>query len=488
VVGAAPPARPGSQRAALWIFVFALAATAFEGAALHVNALHFAGFMLDFRAFYCAGAALDAGADPYRAEPLRSCEVDAYGAFPQGYPQVAVPAPLPGYALAPFALLARLPYNVAAALWLFAIILAIAASAVLLIGLSRLPAPVVWAALLLPVGLVSGFLGQLVPFALLALVVCARALEAERPQLAVLAGVASLIEPHFVLPVCLGLAVGMPRARLPLGVLLAAAAALSFVLLGVERNLEYVRAVLPAHLASEVGNEEQYSLTHLLNLAGVPDSLALQLGSLSYILAIAAGAFFALRLVRHGAPRSLFVLLPAAFAPLGGSFVHLQQMAFVIPALLVLLGRVALRDAWLGSALLLLALPFGNFTFLFVTAPFALATVVVLGREQLRLSWLVVLSLGVTVLAALCGLTAAFIPRPDVHAAVAAAAGADRLAEATWDALIRSSYHSNVALFTLSKVPTYAALTIFAIVTLRLALARRDGGAPVEPERAPCVA
>ena len=488
MVGAAPAARPGSQRAALWIFVLALAATAIEGAALHVNALHFAGFMLDFRAFYCAGAALDAGADPYRAEPLRSCEVAAYGAFPQGYPQVAVPAPLPGYAIAPFALLARLPYNVAAALWLLASALAIAASALLLAGLSRLPAPVVWAALLLPVALVSGFLGQLVPFALLALAVCARAVEAEQPRVAALAAAGSLIEPHFGLPVCLGLALGMPRARLPLGALLAAAAALSIVLLGVERNLEYVRAVLPAHLASEVGNEEQYSLTHVLNLAGVPDSLALQLGSLSYAVAIVAGALLALRLVRQGAPRSLFALLPAAFAPLGGSFVHLQQMAFVIPALLVLLGRVALRNAWLGSALLLLALPFGNFTFLFVTAPFALATVTVLARDQLRLSWLATLSLAVAVLAAICAMTAAFAPRPDVHAAVAAVSGAGLLAEATWDALIRSSYHSNVALFTLSKVPTYAALAIFAIVTYRLAFAKRDDNAPVEPEGAPCVA
>jgi len=487
-VGAAPAARSSSQRFTLWLFAFALAATLIEGVALHVNALHFAGFMLDFRAFYCAGSALDAGADPYRAEPLRSCEVAAYGAFPQGYPQVAVPAPLPAYAIAPFALLARLPYNVAAPLWLLATVMAMALSAVLLIGLSRLPAPVVWAALLLPVGLVSGFLGQLVPFALLALVVCARALEAERPLLAALAAAASLIEPHFGLPVCLGLALGMRRARLPLGALLAATAALSIVLLGVERNLEYVRAVLPAHLASEVGNEEQYSLTHLLNLAGVSDSPALQLGNLSYAVAIVAGALLALRLVRGGAPRSLFVLLPAAFAPLGGSFVHLQQMAFVIPALLVLLGRVAFRDAWLGSALLMLALPFGNFTFLFVTAPFALATVVVLAREQLRLSWLATLSLAVAVLAAICGLTAAFTPRPDVHAAVAAASGSGRLAEATWDALIRSSYHSNIALFTLSKVPTYVALAIFAIVTCRLAFARRDGSAPVEPERAPCVA
>ena len=247
-----------------------------------------------------------------------------------------------------------------------------------LTGLCRLRAPVVWAALLLSVGLVSGFLGQLVPFSLLALCLCARALEDERPRLAAVAAAASLIEPHFGFPVCLGLALWMPRARPPLALLAGGAALLSFGLLGFERNLEYVRDVLPAHLASEVTNEEQYSLTHLLSLAGVPDALAIRLGTLSYAVTVALGALLGGRLVRRGAPASLYVLLPAAFAPLAGSFVHLQQMAFVIPALLVLLGTVAPANPWLGSALLLLAIPFGNFTFLFVTLPLALATVLVL--------------------------------------------------------------------------------------------------------------
>ena len=303
---------------------------------MHVGSPRVAGFLIDFRAFYCAGAALDAGADPYRAEPLRSCEVAAWEAFPAGYPEVAVPAPLPGYALAPFALLARLPYGVAAALWECALVAAFAGSALLLTGLCRLRAPVVWAALLLSVGLVSGFLGQLVPFSLLALCLCARAVEDERPRLAALAAAASLIEPHFGFPVCLGLALWMPRARLPLALLAGGAALLSFGLLGFERNLEYVRDVLPAHLASEVTNEEQYSLTHLLSLAGVPDALAIRLGTLSYAVTVALGALLGGKLVRRGAPASLYVLVPAAFAPLAGSFVHLQQMAFVIPALLVL--------------------------------------------------------------------------------------------------------------------------------------------------------
>ena len=98
---------------------------------MHVGSPRVAGFLIDFRAFYCAGAALDAGADPYRAEPLRSCEVAAWEAFPAGYPEVAVPAPLPGYALTPFALLARLPYGVAAALWECALVAAFAGSALL---------------------------------------------------------------------------------------------------------------------------------------------------------------------------------------------------------------------------------------------------------------------------------------------------------------------------------------------------------------------
>ncbi len=479
-MSAAPAAPASSWRAPLVLFVVALVATLVEASASHVFGAHFAGFMIDFRAFYCGGAALNAGADPYLAEPLRGCEIAAYGAFPAGYPDVAVPAPLPGYALVPFALLAHLPYAAAATLWFAGIALALAGSVVLLQRLSALPAGVVWAALLLSVGLVSAFLGQLVPVSLLALVLCAQFVERDRPGAAACAAALAMLEPHFGAAVCLGLALWVPRARLPLALLAASGTALSFVALGAARNLEYVRAVLPAHLASEVTNEEQYSLTHLLSLAGAPDAFALQAGTISYLIAIGVGALLAGRLVARGAPRSLLVLLPAAFAPIGGSFVHLQQMAFALPALLVLLGRVAPRDVLLGTALLLLALPLGNFTFLYVTAPFALVTAGIIAREQLRLGWLATVAVVSTTLGAIVALTFALASRPDAHAAVSAVAGDGELAEATWAALIRTSYHANVAVFTLSKLPTYAGLALFAIVTARLALGKRDSPPLVE--------
>src|ERR1700686_3270147 len=73
--------------------------------------------MRDFNAFYCAGAALGQGADPYRAEPLGSCERGPRPAWlNRGIPNLAAPAPLPPYALAPFTTLARLPYEWAAAI------------------------------------------------------------------------------------------------------------------------------------------------------------------------------------------------------------------------------------------------------------------------------------------------------------------------------------------------------------------------------------
>src|SRR6185437_252656 len=82
--------------------------------------LHRPNYLMgDFRAFYCAGAAIAAGADPYRMEPLLGCE--AATAAAAGTPAVeygvAVPAPLPPYALLPFALLSRLPFVDAALLY-----------------------------------------------------------------------------------------------------------------------------------------------------------------------------------------------------------------------------------------------------------------------------------------------------------------------------------------------------------------------------------
>src|SRR5580700_3565277 len=75
----------------------------------------------DFNAFYCAGETIVHRADPYRNEPLGTCERSAGRPdFLERAPAyLAVPAPLPGYALAPFVLLALLPYAAAAGAWTF---------------------------------------------------------------------------------------------------------------------------------------------------------------------------------------------------------------------------------------------------------------------------------------------------------------------------------------------------------------------------------
>ena len=84
-----------------------------------LNPLNRATYLMgDFRAFYCAGAAVAQHANPYLEEPLRSCEQNAGPpAEPAFLRPVALPAPLPPYALALFVPFARLPFPAAALLY-----------------------------------------------------------------------------------------------------------------------------------------------------------------------------------------------------------------------------------------------------------------------------------------------------------------------------------------------------------------------------------
>lgn len=59
-------------------------------------------FMGDFRAFYCAARVTAHGADPYRTEPIRTCERGIGNTvFFEKNPGVAIPAPLPATRLLP---------------------------------------------------------------------------------------------------------------------------------------------------------------------------------------------------------------------------------------------------------------------------------------------------------------------------------------------------------------------------------------------------
>ncbi len=74
-----------------------------------------ANLMGDFRAFYCAGAGIAQGANPYLEEPQHSCEQRARPpAPPATLSSVTLPAPLPPATLLLFVPLSLLPFPVAA--------------------------------------------------------------------------------------------------------------------------------------------------------------------------------------------------------------------------------------------------------------------------------------------------------------------------------------------------------------------------------------
>jgi hypothetical protein len=109
---------------------------------LALSAPYFPERFSDFRAFYCAGSAVRAHADPYREHPLDECErrvrAPALSTLRSG---VAVPAPFPGYVLALFALFATLPFAAALALWMAVMAAAVATAVVLLARVTATPPP-----------------------------------------------------------------------------------------------------------------------------------------------------------------------------------------------------------------------------------------------------------------------------------------------------------------------------------------------------------
>lgn len=466
----------GSARARIIAVLFALAFALSLGLT-RVVPFNARTFLFDYRAFACAGAIAGTRDDPYRAEPLRSCEHRRV-AFRRDQANLAVPAPLPGYALAPFAVLGRLPNPLGAALWLALSLGGALVAGFALVRLSRLSKTAVWPVLAVPL-LAPLILGQLVAVALGALCLCALALERGKYALAAACAWIAMIEPHVALPSCIALALFVPRTRPALAIGAAIALLLSFALLGIGLNIEYLTSVLGAHATSELANEEQYSIAYYLHAIGANDRLAQVLSDAWYVACATLGTIAAHRLALRGAPRALYALLPAALAVIGAPFVHVGQIAFALPAALVLCGRVWPAARAPRLAIAALAIPWGAFGTLVAFAPLVAVAfgTVVAGLFRAR-----------PVVATICGLAAAaFIvelalhlsPRPDAAAALSAFRSGTLLAEASWSAYIRNGFHANAALFGWAKLPTYLGLALLLGLTARVAL-----GGPI-PGRAP---
>ncbi len=315
----------------------------------------------DFRVFYCAGAALDRGADPYRVEPLRTCERKTLASAGLHMdPRKFLPAPLPPYALLLFALIASLPYRLASELWFALGIMALCVAIVAVQRLSGLRPVVVAVALFGALGFASLIYGQVVPFVVAALAVAALAARRGDGGVAALCAAVAALEPHLALPAWLGLWIFVRPSRVPL---LLAGIVLFMLSPSAVGNLnhEYFTAVLPQHARSELASfGGQYSLASLLYAFGAGSDMALRIGSLSYVVMLGAGLWLAAVLQRRYADPAFAVVTPVAAVLLGGAFIHGHQMAAALPLGLMLAGLLrghAREQTCVIAAVVALAIP-----------------------------------------------------------------------------------------------------------------------------------
>lgn len=426
--------------------------------------------LVDFRVFWCGGSVALAHANPYSVQPILACEHLYETALLRDSPNVVLPFVLPTFDLVPLAALARLPFDVAARVFVALSAGAIAIGIALVARTTRLPLLVCAAALAMSIGLPSLALGQIVPFEFLAIAATGALIAARRERLAGACAALTLLEPHVGAFVVVTLFVLLPQARLALlaGTLTLGVAGLAVG--GVHGTASFL-AALPAHAAAEAGYFEQYSVTYALMYAGVPKAVALAAGAAGSAVMLIVAIVLARVLSVQGA-RAALVYLPAACAVTGGTFVHLTQIALAIPAALLLFahasrGTVERRIAALG--VVLLAVPW-SYPVLIKQALASAMLVIGLLVWHYRPSY----RWTVSVLAA-CWLIFSVIenhPPPAQPVPILAAAVATETASIHWgEALDQMTLHG--ARFIAVKCPTWLGLCATLVAAAMLGKVRR---------------
>ncbi len=323
----------------------------------------------DLHAFYCAGRALNRHIDPYRFAYLARCEGQLH----------AIPAPLPGYDLALFGALARLPFPWANALYLAASTAAVALAAICLRRLTCLSPVLIVAALFVSDFFASIHSGQIVSFAVACIAGAAYLAESGRPKLGGVVILGTLVEPHVGLGACVAFALAAPASRLAMATGVALIALVSVGTTGLPLTLEYFTTVLPRHAASEIGHQSQLSFTHVMHLAGLSDRIALLGGSLSFAATLVAGVWVGLALARRTGSPAFAVVLPPAFSLIGGTYIHANQMCLALPAALLLYARFPAWRVQTAFAIALLAIPWSEATIVADQPVAVVLTLAVLG-------------------------------------------------------------------------------------------------------------
>ncbi|HYW54038.1 MAG TPA: glycosyltransferase 87 family protein [Dongiaceae bacterium] len=312
----------------------------------------------DFPAFYCGAVVARERLDPYRAAPLEACErarTVAPGTTP--LPNGIAPAPLPGYVLALVVPLSLLPFGIAACIWYALLIAAVAATVEMLRALTGLPRAALAAAALGSEIVASVTYGQLAPLATLGVAAAALALRRERSRRAALWCALVLLQPQVAPGPLAALLLWRPRARIVVAGVCALLGLISLVTLGVAANVEYARSVVGAQALAEAPFDIQLSLTWLLVFFGSGESAALHVAWFEYVVLLVGGVLLAGALANRLGLREALVVVPAAAAVLGGTYLHVFQLAVALPCALVLAARVPAARAYAWIAVALLAVP-----------------------------------------------------------------------------------------------------------------------------------
>lgn len=424
------------------------------------NAAQHQALFVDFRAFYCAGSAVDLHVNPYLASALLPCEQQPQ---PLGLYSVAVAlvAPFPGYALAAFSPLAFFTYSYAAAVWL---IVSLAATLCACVLFARITGGRALATLaLLVVGLAVAVLpyGQLAPLILCGLCFTALALRLDSASGTLIGLSLTALEPNVALPVFA--AVFFWRREMRSGVLgLCALLLLAHIaVLGFSESVAYFTEILPAHAASEIAFVNQFSLTWALQAAGAMSPIALMLGNASYAIMGGLGVWLSGNVARAQKDASFIALVPAALAVTGGPYVHYGEVLLALPAAALLF--LKLRDvsqAFAGAAVVLIAIPWLWVVTQPVNVIFAVVAAAAVSRYVLHADGMS--SLRITVGAALlCGIILItafhFGPQLEVRHYVASNAS---LADTARGAQIAMSGSSFGIVWWIAKLPTWVGLLL----------------------------
>ncbi len=340
----------------------------------------------DFRAFYCAGYAVNAHANPYHAQPLASCERDRTDGYYRAFARTTVlPAPVPGYDLAVFAGLAHLPFAAARLLWGALLVCAIAAAILALSRLGSVSLLVAFAALWISLAFPSLQFGEIIPIAVASIAVAAMCARRGRWHAAAAAAAVSLCEPHLGLPVCAALFVWAPRTRAVLLCAGAALAAIALAAIGVHANVEYFTNVLPAHALSEIASDAQLSLSVVLHYAGVPDGVAVRAGTAWYAAMVLAAIPVARAMAIRTRDDAFLVAFPAALALIGGSFIHVTDLPAALPLAFLAYAYLPRHRALVACAIVCLAVPWWYAALLLHQQMYAV--VAMTGAAGLFLGW-----------------------------------------------------------------------------------------------------